>query len=156
MNIDQLKAAQRMRQDALDYVNAHPGASGPDIIRALEWDRNSGSGRLMAMVTNGELARQPMVIQTMTKSGHLHQYCSYAYTALVKVTKPAEAVMEEIRESGRTLGHSPKTRKNSPVIGKWTDRGYINTADDREPIKNQEAIGSGRSRVFVGSTYNMI
>lgn len=156
MNMDQLKEAQRMRQDALDYLNAYPGTSGPDIIRALEWDRNSGSSRLSAMVEKGELDRQPSVVKTMTKSGHLHQYCSYSYTALVKVTKPAEVILEEIRESGRILGHSPKTRKNSPVIGKWTARGYINTGDDREPIKNQEAIGSGRSRVFVGSTYNMI
>lgn len=48
------------------------------------------------------------------------------------------------------------SKEKQPVIGKWTARGYINTDDKREPIKNQQGIGSGRRRVFVGSTYGMI
>lgn len=87
----------RNRQAALDYINAHPGAKAPDIIKALGWDKIGGSARLQKMADAEELSRVTAWYDGVNSAGYRYCQKTFAYTALVIKTRQAEAV--DVKES---------------------------------------------------------
>lgn len=137
MDMIRLRKAQEDRQAALDYINANPGALGPNITAALGWKAASGAGRLEHIVMSlGELRREPAEFVRVNCNGVAQKQQSFAYYALVKTTKSAEEVFESIRgtkpKSGKTSkakAEPEKARAFKPA--KWTKRGFRNTQEGR-------------------------
>ena len=59
---------QQLRQQALDYINAHPGGAGPDLATALQWGKTTAVTRLSRMVVLGDIRREEIVYLSTTKS----------------------------------------------------------------------------------------
>jgi len=151
INTKRLQAAEEMRQQALDYINANPGQLCPVIVSALGWKTHSGLGRLRRMVEGGELHRVPAIQTLVDDNGVEFHQRTHAYTALVKTTRSADSV-DAIRDGKyASVERAPKTTQC-----KWVNGRYINNKQDRDAKPCPDAMGSGRQRVFAGSSCSMV
>lgn len=144
----------RNRQAALDYINANPGQMAPDIIRALGWDKIGGSDRLGKMYIARELDRERCVYTGVNEQGRKFNMTTYRYTARVQKTRGADEIAYSIAANLRADGEKKREyeakKKKKPV---WLT---TNTDPERPPIRKQGGQGSGRQRVYVGSTAGMV
>lgn len=85
------------RQNALDYIIAHPGATAPEIINALNWHNKAvGSDRPADMVERGELSRKKATITVINAAGTRSVINTYAYTARTNKTKSADKMASAV------------------------------------------------------------
>lgn len=131
------------RQNVLDYINANPGARGPEITAAMGWNKSPrlkciGADRLRDMTFNGELSRTPVSMEIINKHGHPGVLNTYAYTALKTVTR-SEA---DVRKS---LKHNLGGEKRERVVVERAVRD-----PNRKPIPNQGGQGNLRHEIRRG------
>lgn len=133
--------AELKRQAILDYVNANPGATTPQIIAAI----GSGNGftdRLRTMVEMGELARVPVVYIGPRGDGFKAKAHTYAYTALVKTTKTAADVRAAVASNYRSTAHKTRVKKQVAV--------KVGRDENRPPIRGQGGQGALRHEIRRG------
>lgn len=116
------------RQKVLDYLNANPGHNAVQIEQALKLGTNL-STLLRRMTEMNELARVPVIYTAPNVLGVIQAQRTFAYTALVKATRNADAVREIITTN--VNGNKPKKRP------KWVTS---NTEPDRPVTPNPDAM----------------
>lgn len=153
---NRLVESQMMRQQAIDYITAHPGALAVEVIMHCGWTHTSGSSRLNQMVKDGELSRVPAVCMVKTMYGQDRPQKTFAYTALIKETRTAVSVAQAIKD-GTKRGQDVQARiKKDTRIACWNGGNYINNVQERKPQPCPDAMGSGHRRVFAGSSCSMM
>ena len=95
------------RQKVLDYLNANPGHNAVQIEQALKLGTNL-STLLRQMTEMNELTRVPVIYTAPNVLGVIQAQRTFAYTALVKETRNADAVREVI--VANVNGSKPKKR----------------------------------------------
>jgi len=134
-----------LRQQALDYIAAHPGATGPTILAALGWAASIGATRLSDMAVAGELRRSPTVHCAVNKNGHIQRQRTYAYWAIKDKTKSASETVSSIAKNLSKEKTKTEVKSSSP---RWITK---NTDPDRPPIKNQTG---GQANVSFGRSWS--
>lgn len=142
------------RQKALDYINAHPNQTGPEIIEALGWDKVGGSDRLGKMYLARELDRVRCQHSWINANGKKFNITTYRYTARVIKTRGADEVLQTMAENLKSDGQKAREKEAKAKTRPAWVSGPTNP--DRKPIPNQDGQGSGRSRVWVGSSAGLV
>lgn len=132
-----------LRQLALDYINANPGAAGPEIIAALGWNKQSGVTRLQDMCVSGELRRSPISYELINVRGHKQVQRSFAYWAVCEKTRSASEVVECVASN---------LHRRSTVASSKSKPAMSNRDPDRKPIQKQGGQGNIGHRIRCGST----
>lgn len=142
------------RQKALDYINAHPNQTGPEIIEALGWDKVGGSDRLGKMYLARELDRELCQHSGINANGKKFNITTYRYTARVTKTRGADEVLKTMAENLKSDGQKAREKaakaKTRPALVSGP------TNPDRKPIPNQGGQGAVRGVVGVQSSAGMI
>lgn len=130
------------RQTALDYIIAHPGATAPEIVAAMGWQKSMGADRLRDMTDHGELTRRSVITEIINKHGFPARLRTYAYTAFVTKTRTEADVKKCLATN---LGN---TKEKSPD----RDPTFAPQVRDpnRKPIRNQGGQGACRHEVRRG------
>lgn len=139
--------AQRRRQRVLNFLNENPAQALPVITAHMkeQGDNASMDNTMRTLLLFGEVAYT---------GGHGRR----KYSAMAVKTRSAQQVMEE-RESKITAKYFDEEAK-TVTLKKSKNGHYIHRPGVYEnvpghiqgqPIRNQEAQGSGRQRVWVGS-----
>lgn len=124
------------RQDALDYIIAHPGATAPEIINALSWHTKAvGSDRLADMVERGELSRKRATITVINAAGTRSVINTYAYTALVDKTTSADKMASTVAANLESK-KKPKAKPATPTGS------YVHIGGKRTDLKDQRGQGA--------------
>ena len=119
---------QQNRQAILDYVNAHPGAFGPEIQDALGIDKSTGAGRLQRMTNSGELRREREIYEGIDRDGNQYKNLSFRYWALVKTTRSQQDVAITLAANVRA---KEKPEPEDKRAQKWIGGSFRNTKHDR-------------------------
>ena len=96
-----IEAAER-RQEALDYINQHPGCYGPEIAEWFGWGKTTTAGRLADMVAAGELTRTPAIYGKSTRT--------YRYFALKMFTSQPEVLRPRAKEDRKRAEERERCR----------------------------------------------
>lgn len=149
------KQGEENRQKMLDLMNAQPGITTPEIVKATGMKLNTVSNILRNLfVQYGEVTRRKVVFHTGVQA-----ISTYAYTALVTKTRSAEAVTiavsSNLREHGKltreermiraeqkAIEQERIARANAAPVGV-----YRHNDPDRMAIPNQGGQGSSRPRM---------
>lgn len=144
---------ERNRQQLIDYLIANPNSTALEVANALGLDSTAVSGRLGYMAQIGEVSRnRDKIVMVANAVGVMVDRPVYAYRALVESTISADEVAAQmVANIYKTTAKPPAPKK--PVTPPWVFR---NDDPNRMQIKNQEAIGSGRNKVYANSSCNMI
>lgn len=116
------------RSAIVKYLNENPSSTAPMIIKALGLQKSNGAKLLMRMKDDGVLNRTEVYVQGIDSTGKGYRNKSFAYTVAKAGTRPAR-----IEQSPGYYRHKP----DSP---------------DHVRPTNQGGQGSGRRRVWVGSS----
>ncbi len=144
--------AEKMRQAALDIINANPGISGSEIIRIVGGDGCTVNSRLKGMCDLGELKRKPVVITQRNVRGHVRKVKTYAYTAIVAKTISAETVRNRPLAERKPMRPREKV-ENKPEGGKIRAKGYYSQKGGSwKAVEGQGGQGAVARRVNIGST----
>jgi hypothetical protein len=137
-----------MRQQAIDYILANPGAAGPAIVAALGWNASIGATRLQDMTVAGELRRSPTKHYSINKLGRSQSQNTYAYWAVCEKTKSAGETVE------RVTANLNKKKEQAVVPQSKKQPSWVTRNDDpnRKPIRNQGGQGNIGQRVRGGSS----
>ena len=128
-NLSRAREAMERRQEALDYINANPGAYGPEISEWFGWGKTTSAGRLADMVVAGELTRTPAIYKKSTRT--------YRYFALKTETTQPEVLRPRAKEDRVKAVERKATPKQQPGV-------YRNDDPDRKPIRGQGGQGNVR------------
>jgi hypothetical protein len=129
-----LKQSEILRQQALDYIIANPGASGPDVVQHFGWNESSGSSRLLCMKEEGELRRE--------KVDNV-----FRYYALVEKTKRAEDVFSTLGANLTSAGREEHRRSKPETENKWVNGCWKNNPESKEMYTNQGGQGASKPRM---------
>jgi len=121
-----------LRQKILDYVNQNQNSSPIEVATGMGLMQDTVSRAMFQMCEIHEMSRY----KSLEERGQ-----PFRYEALVTVaTKAKRTAHVEVKEK-------------PPERPAWISGP---TNPNRKPIKNQEGIGSGRSRVYVGASAGML
>lgn len=126
-----------LRQRILDYVNTHQHASPFEVSQGMGIMQDTVSRAMFDMCHNGEMARE----KSMDERGQPYRYEALVQTASKTVYKK----------------RIPKPRKESQTVGKVSKPGYYcQRGGDWKSESGKEGQGSGRQRVWVGSSAGLV
>ena len=128
-NMIRAREAAERRQEALDYINEHPGCYGPELSDWFGWGKTTTAGRLADMVAAGELTRTPAIYKKSTRT--------YRYFALKTETTQPEVLRPRAKEDRVKAVERKATPKQQPGV-------YRNDDPDRKPIRGQGGQGNVR------------
>lgn len=122
----------KTRSVIVKYVTANPASTAPQIIKALGLQKSNGAKLLMRMYEDRVLNRTETTVEGIDSTGNPYRNKSFAYTVAAAGIRPAR------------IEQSPGYYRNRP-----------DSPDHARPT-NQGGQGSGRQRVWVGSSAGLV
>ena len=155
-----LQVAQKNRQIVLDHVNANPGTMRHDLVALFKFKKGTIHSLLESMVGYGELQIKDEMHTFVNVNFARWTKLTASYTALKTVTKSADAVRQHIANAkAASLERRFNNKTLAPRIvdeHAWvrTPGSFVYSPD--MPIKNPDAMGSGRQRVYASAACHLI
>lgn len=142
-----------MRQKVLDYVNAHPGANAPEIIKHLGCLKNTGSSLLKRMSDSDEVRRKEIIMEGSCSAFQTYQYWANVQKPLG--LKEIRANVDRKLKTGELKFDSFANSRTKVECGKWVNGNYKNSSD-RPPNKSVDNMGSSGLGFGIQSSFRMI